>query len=464
MAEVIGGSIAMFIFKEGSRNALNESRMEDNFSKNYCKAFKLKLPHMDTVNEVLKVLDESELNQLKKDLLSILFEKKILHKWKFMGRYFKVAVDGTGVHSYKKRHCERCLTKQHKSFEFTQASYEALYLEIGETVKPIKEIIGKTFRKEDKLLLCLTGLVGEAYVKQHKEILLNACEKPGKNGYFHNVLEAKLICENGFSISLGTEWIENENEEFDKQDCEIKAFKRLAENLKSDFPRLPICIVADGLYPNEPVFKICLENDWAFIFVFKAGSLPTLREEINELEACNSSNQKQTAVQKDKIKTVNQFAWIDQLDYRGICVSWVRCVESEYGQEGTLIKETNFEYLASEPATYQATEKIVATGRLRQKIENEGFNTQKNLGYSLKHKYSRTSLRASKNYYQCMQIGHMINQLLELSETMKGQLKEWGTTLAHCWKALIGFMYSGAIDEESMRSHCEKAVHYRYQI
>lgn len=61
MAEVIGGSIAMFIFKEGSRNALNESRMEGSFSRNYRKVFKLKLPHMDTVNEVLKILDEAEI-------------------------------------------------------------------------------------------------------------------------------------------------------------------------------------------------------------------------------------------------------------------------------------------------------------------------------------------------------------------------------------------------------------------
>ncbi len=58
---------------------------------------------------------------------------------------------------------------------------------------------------------------------------------------------------------------------------------------------------------------------------------------------------------------------------------------------------------------------ISFTGRLRWKIENEGFNTQKNLGYNLKHKYSRVSWLAAKNYYQCLQIGHLINQLVELS-------------------------------------------------
>lgn len=53
---------------------------------------------------------------------------------------------------------------------------------------------------------------------------------------------------------------------------------------------------------------------------------------------------------------------------------------------------------------------------MRWKIENEGFNEQKNNGYELEHKYSEVSLRAAKNYYQCLQIACIINQLL-----VKGQ-------------------------------------------
>jgi len=52
---------------------------------------------------------------------------------------------------------------------------------------------------------------------------------------------------------------------------------------------------------------------------------------------------------------------------------------------------------------------------MRWKIENEGFDTQKNHGYGPGHKYSGVSLTAAENYCQCMQIAHMINQLFELS-------------------------------------------------
>jgi hypothetical protein len=42
-----------------------------------------------------------------------------------------------------------------------------------------------------------------------------------------------------------------------KQDCELKAFQRLARRLKSYFKRLPILLLLDGLYPNGPLMAQC---------------------------------------------------------------------------------------------------------------------------------------------------------------------------------------------------------------
>ena len=68
------------------------------------------------------------------------------------------------------------------------------------------------------------------------------------------ILCAKLILPNGLCIPILTEWVVNE-EEYEKQDCELKAFKRLAKRLKKYFPRLPICILVDGLYIYQwPLF------------------------------------------------------------------------------------------------------------------------------------------------------------------------------------------------------------------
>lgn len=89
--------------------------------------------------------------------------------------------------------------------------------------------------------------------------------------WYHTVLEAKIILGDGLVVSIASEFIENNTEDAQrqkemkeeeiKQDCESKAFKRLAEKLKRTFPRLPICILADGLYTTEPVFSVCEKKD-----------------------------------------------------------------------------------------------------------------------------------------------------------------------------------------------------------
>ncbi len=51
-------------------------------------------------------------------------------------------------------------------------------------------------------------------------------------------------------------------------------------------------------------------------------------------------------------------------------------------------------------------------GRLRWKVENEGFNVQKNGGYNLEHSYSRDQ-NARKVFYLLLQLAHMVFQLTE---------------------------------------------------
>lgn len=57
-----------------------------------------------------------------------------------------------------------------------------------------------------------------------------------------------IVLGNAFVISIGTEFIENENEGVSKNDYESKAFKRLAKKLKREYPRLNVCVLADSLY------------------------------------------------------------------------------------------------------------------------------------------------------------------------------------------------------------------------
>jgi type II secretory ATPase GspE/PulE/Tfp pilus assembly ATPase PilB-like protein len=86
-------------------------------------------------------------------------------------------------------------------------------------------------------------------------------------------------------------------------------------------------------------------------------------------------------------------------------------------------------------------------GRLRWKIENEGFNTQKNNGYELEHKYSEKSYNGLQNYYTMLQIAHAINQFIEkgkiITEIRKQRPKE---TISNIWEKLRGFMIHSILE------------------
>ncbi len=399
IAEIITACIAMFLFKEGSRNAFNNDRNEGEFRDNYKKIFKMRLPHMDTVERVMRVLEEHNgLEYLKTTMIKTLLQKKVLHKFRFLKKYFIVAIDGSSVTSYSERHCEHCLTKTSKS---------------------------------------------------------------GKITYYHNVLEAKMVCSNGFSISIATEWIENPEGDYEKQDCEQKAFKRLAQTIKKMYPRLPICLVADGLYPNKPFFDICDANNWPYMCILKDGSLSSVWKQIDALQESNSNGKTTDNIVIGKENIGCDYEWLKELNYGGHKLSWLCCEEKKVHLESGKESHNRFTWLTNLDVNENNIRELVFGGRLRWKIENEGFNSQKNLGYNLKHKYSRTSWLAMKNYYQCLQIAHLINQLVELSSRCK-KLIYGKVTIKHLWKCLIGFMTYGIVNSRKLTTLCNQRIQVRF--
>jgi hypothetical protein len=366
--EIVFAGIALFVFKCGSRNSMDNLRQEEQFSKNYQKAFGLRLPDLDTVALVFNCLNENELQAIKKQLINHLIKRKVLDKFRVNGMHL-VAVDGTGLVSFKKRHCDECLTKTSKN-----------------------------------------GVVT----------------------YFHNVLEAKIVTSNGFSISLCTEWIENANIDYQKQDCELNAFNRLTDRLKKEYPRLPICVCVDGLYPTTRFFSICLANRWGYIVVLKDDRLSKLWNKIVRLqhEYFKKKN-------PDGKETMVQRCWFSNaIEHNGFTHNWVELEEERLSTEGNIIDYLRFVFLTNQPICKNNALMICQAGRTRWKIEKQGFDQQKNHGYHISHKYCRKSVLGLKNFYQCCQIGHLLNQLVELSvEFRRNLIKK--VTIKHLWKCLV---------------------------
>lgn len=366
------------------------------FERNYATVFGMRIPIMDTVDVFLRKLDPKELEKLKALLVKHLIEKKALEKWKYGGRYL-ISVDGTGLCSYDYEPYPGCPHKTSKNGKTTWQAY---------------------------------------------------------------ALEAKLVGANGFCISLISCWLENSENIDEKQDCELKAFSRLAKALKKTYPRLPVLLLADGLYANQTIFGVCQRNDWRFIITFKEGNLKSVWQEIDLLLPLHSGQRIDRVKQKDPVKgwLKEQVQYINDLDYLKYKLHWVE-YQSSYAGKGPL---EYFSHLSDIRMDKVNAWEISSQGRLRWCIENEGFNTQKNGGYNLEHKFSRKELWAKKNYYELLQIAHLINQLVEKLQHVKDCLQACKVTMVALWEDLMACMRNQAIENYELGQVLEEYKQLRY--
>jgi hypothetical protein len=231
----------------------------------------------------------------------------------------------------------------------------------------------------------------------------------GQTYYIHYVLEAKLVTPGGLALSVGTEFVENAGGGEEKQDCERKAFQRLAPRLKQHFLRLPICLLLDALHAHGGVLDLCEDYGWKYLIGFKEGSLPAVWEEYESLRKQTPENRRAC---RPEPRCTQEFAWVNGLEFtddrkRRHRFDAFQCEEDDHGEKRFFAWITNFAVRAETVAALGNR-----GGRLRWKIENEGFNIQKNGGFNLEHAYTQDS-HAAKAFYLILQIAHLIAQLLE---------------------------------------------------
>ena len=279
----------------------------------------------------------------------------------------------------------------------------------------------------------------------------------GKTRYYHHVLEAKLVTPEGLALSTGSEFIENSDPGADKQDCEIKAFVRLAKRLKKDFPQLMLCLCMDGLYAKGTVLDICEKNRWKYFITFKEGSMPAVWKEYQALlELCPTNR-------KDHItpQSVHQiFAWAENLEHvddhdRIHRFNVFECTEQAGKDKAFFAWITNF---TIRPQNVLALGN--RGGRCRWKIENEGFNIQKNGGFNLEHAYSTGDWQI-KNFYILLQIAHLILQLLERSSLLGASCKRLFGSLRNVSKRLAESIRNHAIPEDALDIVAARSIQIR---
>ncbi len=369
--------VLLFCCKLGSRRQLDYELRDDELPvldnvNRLAQTQQVSLPVNKTLSHFAGHVGSAAFAQLRTDCVRRLIRNKVLDAIRLEG-CFVVAVDGSGFLSFSQQHCSHCLVHRHETH----------------TV------------------------------------------------YLHPVLEAKLVDPRGLALSVGSEFIENPAQQVSqtqpstlityeavKQDCELKAFGRLAAHLKEQFPQTRFCLSGDSLYACGPVFAICAGHQWSYVLTFKEGRTPSLWKEFqNVLTLCPEN--RLTLQLPDKTKQV--FRWANDLEYiddqgRQHLVHALICEESGPHGKQTFAWVTDFRL---------STKNVCAVasqgGRVRWNIENQGFNIQKNSGLNLEHAYS-TDPDVMKSFYYLLQIAHLFLQMFEMGSLLRRLARDYGTT------------------------------------
>lgn len=256
----------------------------------------------------------------------------------------------------------------------------------------------------------------EGYQKKNNYYLSRCYNRNEENEfvkYHRSVLEAKIYFGDNLVCSIASETIENsdayvnQSDEAVKQDCESKAFLRLAAKIKKKFPRLPIIITADGLYVTKKVLQICQEYHWDYIIRYKEGCASSIAKEYRALP------------EKEIIGTDIEYQ--NKIMFNDFDVNLIYYREKRIKKDEE--KETEFAWITSIEITKSNAKKIVSAGRNRWKIENQGFNRQKHWQGNIKHACSWNE-RAQKNHYLMEQIADFMKQLYEHFFLEKNEIKK----------------------------------------
>lgn len=290
--------------------------------------------------------------------------------------------------------------------------------------------------------------------------------KDGTVNYIVYVLEATLVCPQGIAIPLMAEFCENQLDDSPatKQDCELKAFYRLAARLKKLFPRQHLTIVADGLYPNGPVMSLCRKNKWDFMIVLPSDCLKTVWEEakgIHRLEP-EQSRTNQWGDRDQEFWWANniQYEWRDAAGhYHSILIHVVVCEES-WEEDGEPCQST-WAWVSGKPLTRKnILVRCNYIGRHRWDIE-ENILTEKKRGYNYEHAFAK-NWNALKGWHALMRIAHLLNIFTLHTVALWDTVQSWGIrgTLRFLRETFTG----NWLDLSKLREFCNKPAQLRLVI
>lgn len=354
-----------------------------------------RLPARTVVTDTLSVIDPEEINDLLEKLFKWALKSKIFYNHMetlLPDFYYYLACDGVWVHKYTHPHakdekgnnsCPYCLPRVHNK------------------------------GKENEYTDWLHAFVNLAF------IFPGGVQLP----IYVYPLKAEQLIEH-----------EAASNDLHKQECEIQAVHVILPIIKQKFPKLAIKFLADSLYANEPLIKLCEELHWEYLIVRQVGSLKKVTEQCDNLEKTDfykTSYQETATIELKNGRTKKQTVkWFNRVTVgKDSFTNVMRFEETEYNADGSIAKDEKgkpkrfkTEWLSSIRVFKGNCFILAKLGRMRADHEDL-HNSLKNRGFAAKHDYARANPNAWLIWKLVMFVAFWIFEMFsctQLAQNSKG--------------------------------------------
>jgi hypothetical protein len=203
----------------------------------------------------------------------------------------------------------------------------------------------------------------------------------------------------------------------EKQDCERNAAHRWVKRNAAHFAGQRVTMLADDLHCHQPTCQLLLDHHLDFIMTCKPDSHVTLYEEVTALVAMGEVGQVDDRIWTGKDHERRTYRWVSHVPLRAdaqtLMVNWC---------DLTITNDTTGEvmyhnaFATNHVLNEQTVRDVVAAGRSRWKIENEGNNVLKNQGYYMEHNYGHGSQNLSLILLSFLLLAFLCHTVLQLAD------------------------------------------------
>lgn len=329
LVDILMSVFAMFSLKDPSLLRFDKRRLNEFEAQNLKNIFGMtSIPADSTIRDALDPVNPESFRPTFKAVFRDLQRGKALEQMTFLGKYYLIAIDGTGTYASENIGSASCQTKVSKK--------------TGRTV-------------------------------YHQQMLGAAMVCPGKREVIP-LMPEMIIPQDGKN----------------KNDCERNASRRWLTKFRRDHPHLKVVITEDALSPNAPHIRDLKDHNCRFILGVKPGDHQFLYEHFSKARDEGRVNSYKCIDPVDS-ETRHDFVFINQVPLnksnQDILVNFL--VYQEFGPKGfkefhwvtdfTLTNDNVYQIMRGGRARWKIENETFNT------LKNQGYNLEHNYGLGYKH-------------------------------------------------------------------------------